>query len=533
MVRLSRLFGGHSPRETSFTRESSGDERRMARQNMMHSVHKRSVLEIVENGNGSRVGLTADDVARMKESESILGAILRTGRPIYGLTRGFGPLVEYQADTNSEVQGTNLILHLAAGQGAPLSPDVTRLMLRLRLEGMKLGYSGISVEDWEKLAYAYNSGFTPVVPSKGSVSASGDLIPLAHAALALSGEGEAWMTVDGQHQRVAASAALKKLGVPLMRWKARDALAFVNGSSASLAVVLYNHVSLLTLSYVACHLTGKLVQLLGCCTEPYEPVVVAARGSSAGHEQASRWIRDELGVQRPASDARSVQEPYSLRCAAQIVGAVLDQLGAAEKPLVREASSCSDNPVISGEGVFHGGNFHALEIGLIADMQAVLAHQLAFLAERQLSIVVEPNLNGGLPALLASRPGSTSGLAGVQIAASAFVSEIRLKAGAATTTALPTNLANQDVVPMSLVGALRTAETLGLVELTLASLAVAVAQLYQAQGKSGLDPIWSEIVDKCPRLEGDRSFAAEVRDVRDIILSKTLTFNKIRSANLH
>lgn len=485
-----------------------------------------TACEIVYSTEQAHLELRDDDIERMTGSRSCLDRALEAGEPVYGLTRGFGPLVSYSADKDGTAQGTNLILHLAAGQGEPLPPNTTRLMLRLRLEGMKLGFSGISPADWQCLADAYNAGFTPVVPSKGSVSASGDLVPLAHAALALAGDGEAWVEVDGHHRKERASTVLKRLGVEPITWSARDALAFVNGSSASLAVTLQNHVELLEQSWVSSAVTGRLINLLGCCTEPYAPTVVAARGGSLGHARASQWIRAQVSNEMPASKARSLQEPYSLRCAAQIIGAVLDQLWSSEPHLVKEARGCSDNPVVSTDGVFHAGNFHAITSGIVSDLHVILAHQLAFLAERQLAVVVEPSLNGGLPALLAPNPGATSGLAGVQIAASAMVAEMRLKATPATTTALPTNLTNQDIVPMSLASALRTAGTLELGSLVLSSLAVAIAQVDQLQGSNPGDDMWARIADDCPRLESDRSLSSDVRAVRNTLFVASRQLHK-------
>ncbi|NYI06955.1 aromatic amino acid ammonia-lyase [Allostreptomyces psammosilenae] len=478
-----------------------------------------SARDLVRSTEHARLVLEPGARARMDASADRLERALADGAEVYGLTRGFGPLATHPAGPDDAAQGLGLIHHLAAGQGPALPAASTRLMLRLRLEGMTRGYSGVRPATWAALAGAYNAGFLPVVPARGSVSASGDLLPLAHAALAFAGDGEAWRrAAGGEWRREPAAPALARLGLRPVRWRAREALAFVNGSSASLAVALENHVALLELGWLAAMLTGRVVALLGATGEPYLDGVTEARGGLAGHRHAARWIVEQAGPPLPAADARALQEPYSLRCAPQVIGSVLDHLWAAEALLLREARGCSDNPVITADAVLHAGNFHAVGAGVASDLHAVLAHQLAFLAERQLALLVDPARNGGLPPLLAASPGATSGLAGLQLAASAMVAEIRQKSFPATATALPTNLSNQDHVPMSLVGAVRTREQLELGGLVTASLAVAAAQVQHILGAPPTDALWSALLARSPRLVADRPLAAEVRGVRDLLL---------------
>ena len=450
----------------------------------------------------------------MERSFAVLSEALDSGAPIYGVSRGFGPLVDYAADADADRHGLGLISHLSVGQGPDLDVETTRLMLELRVSGMSLGYSGIAPDRWQELARLVRAGFVPVVPAAGSVSASGDLVPLAHAASAMSGKGMAWNLDTGTPVKVRADVQLRRLGLDPVTWGAREALAFVNGTSASLAAALRNQARLREQCWIAAALTGVVVDLLGGNAEPYDDVVVRARGGSPGHGLATRWIRAHLREPRDARSARRLQEPYSLRCAPQVVGSVLDFLDANGAMLDREVAGCSDNPVVSAEGIFHAGNFYAITAGLVSDQHAVLVHQLAFLAERQLALVLNPNTNGGLPPLLAARPGATSGLAGVQLAATAFLAEIRQLAAPATTTPVPTNLDNQDVVPMALMGALRTARQLDLATLVLGSLGCAVAQLAHAAGhrRGSGDPAWfARLLDLCPALDYDRPLAEEVR----------------------
>ncbi len=468
----------------------------------------------------ARLELSEDDRDRMAAGVDVLSAAMAAGERIYGVTQGFGPLVRFQPDNSSADVGMGLISHLAAGQGAPLSPAVTRLMVWFRLEGMKRGHSAVSPDRWLELARLWNLGFTPVVPREGSLSASGDLAPLAHAALAFAGIGDAWSPAGTTPpEPLPAASALDELGAEPFAWNAREALAFVNGTSASLALSCHNHAATGTMARAAAALTGRIAWLLGCNSEPYAEQLALVRGH-AGHFRASEWIRSEIAA-GPGDGARPIQEPYSLRCAPQVIGAVLEQLHMQEATLVQEASGCTDNPVVVGGRILHGGNFHALGPALASDQLALCVHQLAFLAERQLAILLDPAQNGGLPPMLTPSPGRASGLAGVQLSASSLVARIRQLSSPATLTALPTNLGNQDIVPMALNGANAVAESIELAWLVVGSLTIAVLQLSYLQHERRRSPdhdingIWDDLQASYRPLVEDRPLATEVREAAE------------------
>jgi histidine ammonia-lyase len=454
----------------------------------------------------------------MESSRQVLSSAIDAGMPVYGVNRGFGPLAEFAADEKADRHGLGLIAHLSAGQGDDLDLETTRLMIELRLAGMRLGYSGISPTRWDELNTLMTSGFVPVVPSLGSVSASGDLIPLAHAARAMSGEGTAWGPCDGVMVKKPAAQWLHDLGIAPIVWQPREALAFVNGSSASLAIALVNQRRIRQQCRVAAALTGLIVNTLGANSEPYADTVCTARGNSPGHHMAAEWISGEITDVRDARTARRLQEPYSLRCAPQVLGSVLDFLEMTDVLLNREASGCSDNPIVSEAGVFHAGNFYAVTAGLASDQHAVLGHQISFMAERQLALILNPVSNGGLPPLLAPVPGATSGLAGVQLTASALLAEIRQMSAPGTTTPVPTNLDNQDMVPMALMSGLRSARLLDRGALILGSLGVGVAQLLHAARARKVTPLGAEILARSAPLQRDRPLAEEVHTMSEFLL---------------
>ncbi|MGC4814787.1 aromatic amino acid ammonia-lyase [Micromonospora sp. DT228] len=454
-----------------------------------------------------RLTLTGEDRERMVGSVSDLDNWVAAGHDVYGVTRGFGPLVRYPAATDRHEQGLNLIHHLCVGQGRPLSPAASRLLVWLRLQSMRLGHSAVPPETWESIADLAGAGLVPVVPSEGSVSASGDLVPLAHAAQAFAGLGTAWWS----GRPVPAERVIRRVGGRRVHWSGRTALAFVNGCGASLALTMLNHVEAAGQARAAAALTARLVELLGCSREPYAEPVHRVR-PHPGQQQAARWIEEDLVCSPPPDESRPLQEPYSLRCAPQVIGAVLDQLALQEQPLLREATGCTDNPVVADGAVWHAGNFHAAPGGLVSDVLSLCVHQLAYLAERQLALVVDPAHNGGRNPLLATDPGRTSGLAGVQIAASSMVAKIRQLAYPATLTAIPTNLGNQDHVPMALNGSVAGAEIVRLGWLVLGSLGLAVVQLARLTGtepQPGTE--WHPLHERIAPLDTDRPLASEVR----------------------
>ncbi|GLF97030.1 aromatic amino acid ammonia-lyase [Streptomyces yaizuensis] len=511
----------------------------------------RALLE--RSGFGARLEPDPAQSRALAEGRAALEDLPRE-RSVYGVTHGFGPLVDHRADAAPGPQGIGLVHHLAVGQGEPLSPEVTRTMVWLRLRGMLLGHSAVSPEIWTALAQQWNAGFTPVVPREGSLSASGDLVPLAHAALAAAappgdraerppgapgtepGAGadvpvpgdspfirasgaRAWRRGAQGWEQMPAGAALAAHGLAPVHWEARSALAFVNGSSACLASALHNHRELTALARAAAGTTARLASLLGASAEAYDDALSRVR-NQPGQRTAARWIRAGLTA-RPLPDgpgggpARPLQERYSLRCAPQIVGAVLDQLEAQGAVLLDEAAGCSDNPVFVDGRLLHGGNFHAAPVALVCDSHGSSLHQLAFLLERQLALVVDPAVNGGLPPLLAPRPGAGSGLAGVQIAASSHLARIRQLAHPASLTALPTNLHNQDHVPMALNGANAVSDMLSRAWWILGSLLVALNQAGHllAPGTGGQEPrpgLWGLLAHRFPALDRDRPLAAEV-----------------------
>lgn len=465
--------------------------------------------------------LSSSDVERMHACARTVDRELAAGRPVYGLTQGFGPLVTFEAESETE-QGASLIAHLGTAQGEPLPPQVCRLVVWLRLNSMRKGRSAVSPEFWTRLAAAFDAGFVPVIPRDGTVSASGDLQPLAHAALAHTGVGEAWWRHGDDWTRVPAATALRDLDVAPFAWPVREALAFVNGTGVGLATAMVNHRSALELTRAGALLTGRICALLGSNPEHFADGVGIARGQ-VGQRHVAAWIRSALPAGSRRSDRRPLQEPYSLRCGPQVLGAVLDQLVHAGELLRREANGCTDNPVVVDDELLHAGNFHAMPVGFASEQTGLAVHSAVYLLERQLGLLLNPVVNGDLPPMLTPRPGRGAGLAGVQLSATSFVARLRQLVYPASLTTLPTNGWNQDHVPMTLNGAVGVSEALDLGWLVVGSLAVGVAQAAVrigvepgARGAGG-DEVWLRLAEISPALDEDRPLAEEVRRARDLL----------------
>jgi tyrosine ammonia-lyase len=433
------------------------------------------------------------------------------GKAIYGLTTGFGPLVAFQGAADAAAQGSGLLNHLRTGQGDLLAPSVARAMLLARVWSMGQGYSGVRMEVLDALSAVLAIAWAPAVPEWGSVGASGDLAPLAHAAGALCGEGEAFL---GQ-ERLSAATALARGGLQPLLLQGRDALALVNGTSLTAAAAALTVGSARRAVSIALELGALTVETLGASDSFTTPRLLALSGHPAGLAVARRM--EGLLRGSTAKRDRPLQEAYSLRCVPQLVGAVEETVAHAERVIGDDLNGVSDNPVFFPEEgrVLHGGNFFGQQVAFVADALNLALTQLANLAERQLDLLLDPARNGGLPLLLSAKPGAQSGLAGVNLAATAIVGSMRRYATPASIQSLPTNGHNQDVVPFgtqAALEALRQAERLALIQ---ASLALALRQATYLGAPHPTSAAGTELLERLSGwvapVDPDRPLGADVR----------------------
>jgi tyrosine ammonia-lyase len=459
--------------------------------------------------------------ARMAASERFAREQVDGGRGVYGWTTGFGPFLDHNVGAAAgPVLQRRLLAHLATGTGAPLPTRTVRAVMAARLGTLALGTSAARPAVADQLAAALNDGVVPVVPAQGTVGASGDLTPLAHIALALTGEGEA--DVDGA--RLPAATALERCGLAPLALAGRDGLALVNGTSAMTGVAALNSVAARRACETAILHAALYTRVMGGTERAFDARLGAIRphpGQQHVHTRLTDLLDDPTAFWK---SAEQLQDPYTLRCAPQILGAVHDQLGWHDATVATELGSVTDNPIFlpADEAVIHGGNFQGQHVAFAADGLSNAVLKIAELAERRLARVTDPALNNGLPAFLAGgTPGLDSGFMGAQVTASALLAEMRTKAVPASVQSVPTNANNQDIVSMGTIAARKTADLLNDCFKILAIEAMALTQAAElrAGGPPEPDPerplaSWCAWVRAhSPALTTDRPLAGEIGEL--------------------
>lgn len=396
---------------------------------------------------GCPVSLDPEARARVGEARRAVERAIRAGRPVYGVTTGFGSLSDrvIPSDQARQLQ-LGLVRSHASGTGAALPKDLVRAMILLRANSLARGYSGVRVEVVERLLELLNVQLTPVIPEQGSVGASGDLAPLAHLALALIGEGE---FLDRPGGRVPAATTLERQGLPPLTLHEKEGVALVNGTAlmgAYLALGAADAGSLLAAAEIAAAMAFDALQgdpaslddRLGELRNLAEQRTVAA---------SVRALLEGTTLARPRPEY-SGQDPYTLRCLPQVFAAVLLGVGFAEKVAAAELNAVTDNPVVDGDEFVNGGNFHGQNLALALDCLGLAVQYVAGFSERRTSRLVHPALNRGLPAFLTPKAGLGSGLMIPQYLAAALVNENATLAHPASATSLPTSADQEDFVSM-------------------------------------------------------------------------------------
>ncbi len=403
------------------------------------------------------IRLEVDPAARagVDAAANLVARIAERDASVYGINTGFGKLAQSRIPRErlAELQH-NLVVSHACGVGPPLPRDVVRLALTLKINSLARGYSGVRWSLIERLGTCLDLDLLPVIPAKGSVGASGDLAPLAHLAAALLGIGD--VTLGGE--TLAADVALQRVGLTPVVLQAKEGLALLNGTQVSTALALDALVGaedLLAASLVAGALTIEAA--LGSVT-PFDPRIHAVRGHDAQIAVAAtmRRLLDGSAINESHRDCGRVQDPYSLRCIPQVLGACLRTLRDAASVLVIEANAVSDNPLVFVDGgdVISGGNFHAEPVALVADALAVAIAEIGNISERRTALLVDPTFSA-LPAFLATHPGLESGYMIPQVTAAALASENKMLAHPASVDSIPTSAGQEDHVSMATHGAYR------------------------------------------------------------------------------
>jgi histidine ammonia-lyase len=479
-------------------------------------------LDTLQAIHAGGVRLELDPAARpaVRASAAVVERAAQGDAPVYGVNTGFGKLASTRIDADRlDRLQLNLIRSHSVGVGEPLAPPVVRLMLALKAASLARGHSGVREAVIDALLAVGNAGLVPYIPSQGSVGASGDLAPLAHMTLALIGEGE--MLVDGA--RVPAGDALRTAGIAPLRLAAKEGLALINGTQTSTALALHGLLSFEPVLEAALVVGALTVDAARGSDGPFDPRIHVLRGQP-GQIDVAQYYRalldgSEIRVSHLTGDDR-VQDPYSLRCQPQVVGACLDQLRHAALVLVREANAVTDNPLVfagRGEdgagGIVSGGNFHAEPVALACDACAVAIAEVGAIAERRIAMLIDANVSR-LPPFLTADAGLNSGFMIAHVTAAALASENKSLAHPASVDSLPTSANQEDHVSMATFAARRlqamihnTAHILGI---ELLAAAQGIEFLRPLHSSPPLEAAHALLRETCPPLGEDRYLAPDI-----------------------
>jgi histidine ammonia-lyase len=466
------------------------------------------------------VEVAPEACTRVEASRALIERIVAQGETVYGVNTGFGKLsdVRVAPEKLAELQ-VNLVRSHAGGVGQPLSEGESRAMVLLRANVLAKGFSGVRLQVLKLLAALLNAGVHPVIPEKGSVGASGDLAPLAHLALVVIGEGEAFYCGE----RIVGSAALERAGLKPVQLAAKEGLALLNGTQAMTAVGALAVARAQRVVQLADLGGAMALEALRGTPAAFDARIHCARphaGQIAAAEHLLRLLANsEIRESHREHDTR-VQDAYCLRCMPQVHGAVRDVLAHVAGVLETEAGSATDNPLIfpasdgDEDAVISGGNFHGAPLAYAFDYAALALTDLSSITERRIDRLLNPDINEGLPAFLSPDPGLSSGFMIAQIVAAALINECQVLSHPSSTGSIPTDGGKEDHVSMGMTGALKLrqivehAERIAAIELMCAAQGIEFRRPLRASRAVEYAHVAVRAV--VPRLEADRTLAPDI-----------------------
>ena len=472
-----------------------------------------------------QVGLSSDAQKKVVAAREVVEKLLRENRVAYAINTGVGKLsdVHIQPAQNRQLQ-LNLIRSHSAGVGEPLSQEETRAMMLLRANSLAKGFSGVRPVVIELICAMLNKGVHPVVPSQGSVGASGDLAPLAHLALAMIGEGDVWF----ENTRMKSADALSKAGIKPLVPEAKEAISLINGTQAMLALGTLSLLAAETLAETADVLGAMTLDALQGTDVAFDERIHAARPHAGQIKVAGNLRRLIAGseIRESHKDCGRVQDAYSLRCIPQVHGAVRDTLEFCQRTFEIEMNSAVDNPLVFVKGdaegdIISGGNFHGEPLAFALDYMAIALSALAGISERRIERLVNPALNEGLPPFLAPEAGINSGFMMPQVTAAALASENKVLAHPASVDSITTSGNKEDFVSMGMTAGLKLKRIVANTTNVLAIEACAVAQaldfLAPHKTSAPLQKAHAAIRKVSPTIEQDRVFAEDFARLAELI----------------
>jgi len=472
---------------------------------------------------GASIQISEESIGRIHKARELIDRWVKNGERIYGVTTGFGALssVTISSKDTKELQKKILFSH-SAGIGKNLDEDVVRAMIALRVNDFCRGNSGLRLETIEKLARLLNEGIVPVVPEKGSVGASGDLVPMAHLSLVLIGEGEA--VVNGK--KMTGAEALKKKKIEPLVLEAGEGIALINGTQLMIALgclALHDALNLCKHADIA---AGMSLETLMGTRSAFDPRIHKVRPHKGQIMAADNMLRITANSEIISShkDCSRVQDAYTLRCSPQVHGASWDAFGYVDNVIRVEMNSSTENPLIfpESEEFLSGGNFHGQPLALACDFLGIAIAELASISERRIERLVNPQLSG-LPAFLVEDGGLNSGFMIAQYAAASLVSENKVLAHPASVDSIPTSANKEDHVSMGAIAARKCREIVANVEdviaIELLCSAQAIDLFTNMKAGDGTLAAYEVIRSKVGYMKEDRILSKDIAVIKELLLS--------------
>ncbi|OFZ14867.1 MAG: histidine ammonia-lyase [Bdellovibrionales bacterium RBG_16_40_8] len=484
------------------------------------SVHKISL-----SGESITLAKTARD--EMVKSRNYIEAAVADGAVIYGVNTGFGALSSVRIAEKDIIDlQKNLIRSHSAGVGLPFSRQETRAIMYLRANALARGHSGVRPEVVEKILEFLNNDILPIIPSQGSVGASGDLAPLAHLALALIGEGEVW----GESGPIDTEKLLQKESIKPLELKSKEGLSLINGCQVMTAVGMLAAYRAQKLCALADISGAMSLEALRGSRGPFDPEISKNRPHPGEKKTARNLIRllgEESEISKSHLDCEKVQDAYSLRCMPAVHGAVKDTLRHAVDTLTIEANSSTDNPLVFSESkkVLSCGNFHGEPVAFQLDFLAIAMGALGNISQCRVSRLINPAFSD-LPAFLAPNGGLNSGLMVVEVAAASLVSENKIYSHPASADSIATSVDKEDHVSMGTIAARKLNNVVenvaNIISMEMLASTQALSLLKPLTAAAGVKVAYEFLSKKIPRADKDRFFARDIKLIKSMLDSEAL-----------